>query len=280
LAPLRILRDRSAKPPLDTRLSDVISVAMPSKSADAPARPAIPPAAEILRNAARLNPLPWDKKFDRVAAGWVAALAQQLGERYTPARAALEALKVYDPKGEQARALDRVRGFIADMEAVLHETRGLVLYGPSGVGKDHLLSAALYHVANAGIPVGWVSGEDVFLRIRDSMDTGEREEKIIQHWLQPTVLGISDPVSPRGELKDWDARILARLIDRRYRALRPTWMSMNASNENDAREKLTAMIWDRLQDGAEIIPCFWQSYRSLKTKPTANRTGIKIANVS
>ena len=53
--------------------------------------------------------------------------------------------------------------------------------------------------------------------------------------------------------------------------MKPTWLTMNAANEADARDKLTAMIWDRLQDDAEIIPCFWKSYRSLKTKPSATR---------
>ncbi|HZZ77238.1 MAG TPA: ATP-binding protein [Gemmataceae bacterium] len=179
----------------------------------------------------------------------------------------------YDPKGEQAAVLERMRGFIDDMGAVLRESRGLVLYGPSGTGKDHLLAAALYRVAAAAIPVGWVSGAAIYERVRDSMDTGEREQRIISTWLAPTVLGLSDPVSPRGDLSDWDARILARLLDARYRALRPTWITINAANETDASAKLTAMIWDRLRDDAEVIPCFWRSWRSIQTKPWASPVG-------
>ena len=194
--------DRTARRAPDVHLGDVLKTLQASRP------------TKDLRTIARLPPLASHERLACVIAKSQSALTQQLGERYTPARASLEVFTLYDPKGEQSAALDRVRGFIANMEAVLRETRGLVLYGPSGVGKDHLLAAVLYHVASAGIPVGWVSGEDVFLKIRDSMDSGEREEKIIQHWLRPTVLGISDPASPRGELKDWDARILARLIDR------------------------------------------------------------------
>ena len=59
----------------------------------------------------------------------------------------------------------------------------MVLYGSVGTGKDHLLAALLYHVASAGIPTAWVSGEDLFLKVRDSMDTKEPEDKIMRQWL-------------------------------------------------------------------------------------------------
>ena len=226
----------------------------------------VPAAAMLLREAARLPPLADYENFDRVAALSMAALKRQLGERYSPQAAALEKFCVYDTTGAQVAALARMREFLREMEIVLRQTRGLVLYGSVGTGKDHLLAAALYHVASAGIPAAWVSGEDIYLRVRDSMDSHEREEKILQPWLQPTVLGISDPVSPRGDLGDWDARVLGRLLDRRYRALRPTWLTMNAIDEADAKAKLTALIWDRFQEDAEIIHCYWPSFRGWARK--------------
>ena len=112
------------------------------------------------------------------------------------------------------------------------------------------------------------------------MDCGERERKILQQWVEPFVLGISDPVSPRGDLSDWDARILAMLIDERYRARRPTWLTMNAADEADAKAKLTALIWYRFQDDATIIPCFWPSFRGLRGKPAGQTFTPKIAAVS
>jgi DNA replication protein DnaC len=224
--------------------------------------------AEVLalHDAAGLPPPdPWT--FRREVNQRMDDLARQLGRRYSPRLATLDNFHVYDASGEQAAVLQRVREFIADMENVLRETRGLVLYGSVGTGKDHLLAAALYHVARAGIPVGWVNAEDdIYLRVRDSMDSGELEDRILGPMVKPVVLGISDPLSPRGALGDWDVRILARLLDRRYRALRPTWLTMNAIDEADAKTKLTSLIWDRFQDGAEVIPCFWSSFRGLRGK--------------
>jgi len=238
----------------------------------------VPAWALALREAARLPPFAWDSRFEYVSRRSIGALKAQLGDRYSPDLVALDKFRVYDPSGRQAAALASMREFIANMEAVLRETRGLVLYGSVGTGKDHLLAAALYHVASAGIPAAWGSGEQIYLRIRDSMDSGEREEKILDTWLRPVVLGISDPVTPNGALSEWDARVLARLLDCRYRALRPTWLTMNAKDEADAKAILTPLIWDRFQEAAEIIHCYWPSFRrSLRGKATqavAGKTGV------
>ena len=158
------------------------------------------------------------------------------------------------------------------------EVRGLVLFGPSGTGKDHLLSAVMYHVAGAGIPVAAVRGEDIYMEIRDSMDTHEREQRIIEKFLRPALLGISDPICPRAPTLAIGMRVFsAELLIDGTTPLRPTWLTMNAVNLANAQARLTGMIWDRFAEGAEIIPCFWQSYRSLKNKPAA---GIKIETAS
>ena len=263
----------AAQEKADSPRGAVASVVKAARSAPAIAPEPIPARVQALWDAARVPPLESWESFSCVAGRCVHNLKADLGQRYTPELVELEKFRVYDSSGRQVAALASLRDFVANLETVLRETRGLVLYGNVGTGKDHLLAAALYYVAHAGIPAAWVSGERLFQAVRDSMDTGQREEKIVQPWLSPAVLGISDPVNPRGDLSDWDARILAGLIDRRYRALRPTWLTMNASNETDAKNRLTPLIWDRLQDGAEVIPCFWQSYRSLRGKPAESIAG-------
>jgi DNA replication protein DnaC len=249
-------------------IADAVNTAKTPKSPRAITGPeTVPAAALALRNAARLPAFDPNARFDCVASDCVSTLRRQLGERYAPELVALDKVHVYDASGRQAAAIAQVRAFIAGIEGVLREARGLVLYGSVGTGKDHFLAAALYRVAGAGIPTAWVSGHEVFARIRDSMDSHEREAKVLQPWLQPFVLGISDPVSPRGDLSDWDARVLAGLLDQRYRHRLPTWLTMNATGEADAKSKLTALIWDRFQEDAEIIPCFWESFRG-RRKPT------------
>jgi DNA replication protein DnaC len=246
-------------------LSAVDSAEIRRASAAPTKESVIPERAKLLREACRVGDIPWDKTFERLANDCVRSLASQLGGRYTPDRAALSQYEVYGGKKQQA-ALDAIYRFIADIHLALAHCRGLVLYGSVGTGKDHLIAAVLYEVARAGIPTSWTSGEDLFLAIRDTMDTSETEERILTRYLRPIVLGISDPTSPRGDLGDWDARVLARIIDRRYRAFRPTWITMNATSRDDARNRLTSLIWDRMQDQAELIPCFWPSFRE-RSKP-------------
>jgi DNA replication protein DnaC len=229
--------------------------------------PAFAGAVKTLWDAARLPPFDDWGTFASIAGRCESDLARQLGARYSPESVRLKNFHVYDSSGRQGAALAQMQRFLADMEAVIRETRGLVLYGSVGTGKDHFLAAALYYVASAGITAGWASGQDIYLRIRDSMDSRELERKILRPFIDPFVLGISDPVSPGGALGNFDARVLAGLLDKRYRAMRPTWLTMNADNEVDAKAKLTPLIWDRFRHGAEIIPCFWPSFRGLRAKP-------------
>lgn len=219
----------------------------------------IPETAQAIRRAARLDPPPDHVQWSSLRAQTIHGLARQLGERYSPERARLDAFVVSVPAQEAAKC--RLWAFLGDLEAVLAGAMGLVLYGTVGTGKDHLLAAALYAVAANGIPVSWVSGEDVYLRIRDSMDTQQREAEILDRFVRPSVLGISDPIGPRGNLSEWNAGVLQRLLDQRYRAMRLTWMTLNAESEDDAKAKLGPVIWDRFRDSAEIIPCFWPSHR-------------------
>jgi hypothetical protein len=54
---------------------------------------------------------------------------------------------------------------------------------------------------------------------------------------------------------------LYRVLDRRYREVKPTWVTINAEDADDAKAKLGAPIFDRLKDNAELVPCFWPSFR-------------------
>lgn len=212
--------------------------------------------------AAKLWPLQSHQTFGQLSHRCVSTLASDLGSRYSREATLLAAFDVYDQKQESA--VNRMKAFFADLENVIRDGKGLVLYGAVGTGKDHLLAAALYFTASAGLDVRWVSGQEIYGRIRDSMDSGQREDSLMREWERPMVLGISDPIPPIGKPSEWNTMQLYRLLDRRYRALRPTWVSLNADSAADADAKLSAPVFDRLREGAELIPCFWQSYRGRK----------------
>lgn len=190
------------------------------------------------------------------------AIAAQLGERYWPDRCSLETYQVYNPK--QKEILARLRAL--KMKTLVENGRGLIFFGFVGTGKDHLMAALLYHAASLGISAQWMNGQAFYGASRDRMDSGESERRAFAELLTPEILAISDPVPPAGNLSAWNVSQLYRLIDERYRALKPTWASLNATNEADADKMLSAPVWDRLRENAEMFPCFWQSFRERQQK--------------
>ena len=189
-------------------------------------------------------------------------VAGKIGKRYHPARASLDTFRVYH-KAQQP-VIDKLRAFIADPKATVEAGRGLVIYGTVGTGKDHLLAAVLYAAARAGFVCSWINGQEIFGRFRDAMDSGESERGLLAEFVAPTVLGVSDPIPPvvdPNKPTAWRTELLYRVLDARYRECKPTWVSLNAMSPDDADAKLSAPVFDRLRDGAELVPCFWPSYR-------------------
>lgn len=186
------------------------------------------------------------------------ALAAHLGRRYWPDAVALEAFERYHKN--QPHALGRLVAFMADLPARVEAGEGLVLFGDVGTGKDRLMACALY-AACESFKVEYRSGQDLFGSFRDRMDAGGREEQMLRDLAAPDVLALSDPAPPAGELSSWRLEILYRIVDRRYRDRRPTWLTVNATSAAEAEAKLGSQVWDRLQEGAAVIACQWPSYR-------------------
>jgi DNA replication protein DnaC len=189
-------------------------------------------------------------------------LSQDLGERYSQALASLESYRV-GHKGQRV-VIDRLNALAGQLEAFTGKGSGLIFYGPAGTGKDHLAAAMLYRAAGLGISARWVSGMELFGDFRDNMgdhSKGLREGEILERWTRPKVLCISDPIPPVGPPSPWNVQVLYRLIDRRYHLRRSTWATLNVVTAEDADAKLTAPVFDRLRHDAELIPCFWPSFR-------------------
>ena len=189
----------------------------------------------------------------------VLRLAHQLGPRYAPGRVQPDGFELYHP--DQGVALAAVKAFADGITARVEAGDGLLLHGPVGTGKDRLLAWLLYRAAWSGYAAAWVNGQTLFAESRDAMDTGRRESEFLAHWTAPRVLGISDPLPPAGAPSAWNLTLLGRLLDERYRALRPTWFTLNVAGSGEAERKLSAPVFDRIIDGAEVVPCFWPSYR-------------------
>ena len=116
---------------------------------------------------------PWLRRLkpDRREA-FALALAKELGPRY--AKCSFENYQVScEP---QRKVINQVRAFADDMPERVRGGGGLVLFGRAGVGKDHLLTAAMFHaIRTHGFGVLWVNGLDLFMRIRQRIRDGNSE---------------------------------------------------------------------------------------------------------
>ncbi len=183
------------------------------------------------------------------------------------------ALKI---RGHQEAAVGAVKEYAENIRDNVRGGRNLILFGPVGTGKDHLMSAVAKAVSRSLNPVRYPNclwdhperlavciGANFFSRLRDAMGAGgESEEKITSALIKSFVLLLSDPTLPGGaELTPYQRGQLFRIINDRSNAMRPTICTINAANERDIMNKLSPQIADRLLNGATVVECNWPSYR-------------------
>lgn len=162
----------------------------------------------------------------------------------------------------QRTVVTALREFVEELADHLANGTGLVLHGPVGTGKDHLLAAmAKLAVLEHGATVRWSNVQNWFGEVRDAMGDDRRTEReMILSLTSPQVLVLSDPLPPSGALTQHQAAMLYRLLDARYSRGRATWVSINA-DDSEADAGLGAATWDRMCHGAWKIACQWPSHR-------------------
>lgn len=188
----------------------------------------------------------------------VQEVVDQVGRRY--AAATLANFKTITP--ESGMVLGAVRRYAEGLKANVEAGVGLVLLGPPGTGKDHLVVAVLKQAAREGFKVHWVDGAELFASARDNIDGGDTEARWSKRFTAPDILAISDPIPPVGEVKEgFQISTLFRIVDRRYREQKPTLITINVADAKEAAAKMSGNIVDRLSHDAVVLKCNWASYR-------------------
>lgn len=185
-----------------------------------------------------------------------------MGRRYADCRLdnfELTENRLHRPK--QREVVGRIQGVVDAVDAEIDAGRNVALFGPVGTGKDHLLAAMVRAACMAGRSVEWVNGVDLFGDVRDAIDSEKAEAHLLSQWTAPDVLAISDPLPPWGPLTPFQAQILFRIVDRRYRDRKPVWITANFADGKEAGERLGVQVVDRIRDGAVQLYCAWPSYR-------------------
>jgi len=165
---------------------------------------------------------------------------------------------------QQQAAKNELAKYCRDPQSITNG-RNIVLYGPSGSGKDHLLVAAARVVHyRLGIVPTWHNGVEMAKRWRDSVRDWESGDSFDDDLRDAEVLYISDPLPPTGVLSEFLQEKWFDLVDYRYRNQLPIWCSLNVADGDEAELRLSVPIVDRLRDGALCVHCNWPSYRGAK----------------
>lgn len=162
----------------------------------------------------------------------------------------------------QETAKQVIREWAENYEANKAKGAGIVIYGPPGTGKDHLAIAALRLIAiKFGVDVLWTHGLDLFAAMRTGIQEESKEAEVLRPYFAAGVLCLSDPIPPAGAVTPWQASQLGRIIDRRWRMLRPTIVTLNVRDGEEAGDRLGQAAVDRLKQDAVCVACNWASFR-------------------
>lgn len=192
---------------------------------------------------------------ERSVADALGRLRQSRGKRYDSCR-----FDNYEiSHAGQRETVDRLLAYAA-YPANIATGAGVVLFGPVGTGKDHLLMALAFEIAKQqGIGTVWRNGCDLHTELKRTDFDGTATKDDLAGC---PILWVSDPLPPTGALSDYQQRLFFGLVDARYSAMRPTWVSMNVANKTEAEIRMGAQVVDRLCHTAIVVPCSWPSYRT------------------
>ncbi len=137
----------------------------------------------------------------------------------------------------------------------------VILYGPCGTGKDHLLAALVRSAIEVNRRVAWRCGLELFREARDRIDAELPEGPFVAALVRPDVLCVSDPLPPFGDLSQFQATLMLDIVNGRYDRGRPTWITVNVKNRIELETRLGAQAVDRLSHGALSVFCNWATYR-------------------
>lgn len=143
--------------------------------------------------------------------------------------------------------------------------RNLVLIGPTGTGKDHLMMAAMREaVLNRGVGGAWCDGQAFFAAVREAYSREETEASLVRFAGRVGLLCMSDPLPTIGPLTPHQMNVMGLVLDSRYRNNRPLIVTVNVATRAELYDRLGDRGADRLCGDAVIVLCNWQSYRQAK----------------
>ncbi len=190
----------------------------------------------------------------------LADLRETIGLRYR--NASLDSFELNPEHAEKQRAvLAKLRSLAERLPAHVAAGENLVVFGPTGTGKDLLARALLIEAARRfAITSTVLDGPRLAQRFRDAMKSG-CEESLVRSLVAPQILLLSDPATAAAGVSSHSLQNLFSVVDGRYVERRSVWTTLNVASRDDAKQLLGGAIFDRLSDNAITAFCSWPSYR-------------------
>lgn len=197
-----------------------------------------------------------DRKALRVRRDLWKAIVKTAGTRYENA-----ATTNFDQPTELHRnAVELVRQYMQAMDQL---EKSLILFGPVGTGKDHLMMATLRcAVFRFGYTAAWVDGQSLCSAVRDNYASDETERPLVDFCCRSDLFAISDPLPSEGKLTAHQQNVLGMILDGRNRFFKPTIATVNVATKKELYDRLGDRNAERLRDKAVFVPCNWPSYRA------------------
>jgi len=184
-----------------------------------------------------------------------------------------------DPTSGYMKTLTELSSWIEGW-APDHENPGLILHGPVGRGKTHLLVGVVRElIVRHGIPVRFVEFTRLLAQLKAGYSEGKSGASVIDPLVAVPVLAIDE--LGKGRLTDWELTVIDEVISRRYNAMACTLGSTNfapgvatgAAPANAAVVNATPQtlgdrvgdrVYSRLEETCKFIELVGPDFRHIK----------------
>jgi DNA replication protein DnaC len=177
---------------------------------------------------------------------------------------------------QQRRVWDAVRDYCTGLAHVVATGQCMVLLGAAGTGKTHLACGIVRHVIEKGGTARYATVLDAIGTIRATYSRGaeQSEQEAMEALCSVDVLAL-DEVGRQTDTGH-EREMLFRILDGRYRNLRPTVLVSNL-NRDKLSEFLGPAIVDRTREaGGRWLVLDWASQRNQRPRAAASEEVARV----